>query len=122
MVSTRVAPLISIFDEYKVKEFYVEFFGFEIDFEHRNFDGAPIYMQVSKGECLLLLTEHYGDCSPGCAINIETDELELYRDELAQKKFKYANPGIQQMPWGSNNMAISDPFGNKITFTDAIST
>jgi hypothetical protein len=24
--------------------------------------------------------------------------------------------------WGSKNMAIDDPFGNKITFTNAIST
>lgn len=27
---------------------------------------------------------------------------------------KYAKPGIQDMPWGSKNMTISDPFGNKI--------
>ena len=122
MAFTKVAPLIRIFDENKAREFYVEFLGFNIDFEHRNFDGAPLYMQVSKGECLLLLTEHHGDCSPGCSINIETDELESYCEELNKKKYKYAKPGIQDMPWGSKNMAISDPFGNKITFTNAIST
>jgi len=48
MAFNRIAPLIRIFDENKAKEFYVEFLGFRIDFEHRDFDGAPLYMQVSK--------------------------------------------------------------------------
>ena len=122
MPFTRIAPLIRIFDEDKAKEFYVGFLGFKIDFEHRHSDDAPLYMQVSKGDCLLLLTEHHGGCSPGCAINIETDELESFCEELNRKNYKFARPGIEQMPWGSKNMAIADPFGNRITFTDAIST
>ena len=122
MAFTRIAPLIRIFDENKAKEFYVEFLGFNIDFEHRDSDDAPLYMQVSKGQCILLLTEHHGECSPGCAINIETDELESYCKELNQKNYKFAKPSIQDMPWGSKNMSIADPFGNNITFTNAIST
>jgi uncharacterized glyoxalase superfamily protein PhnB len=122
MAFTKVAPLIRIFDENKAKEFYIDFLGFSIDFEHRHFEGAPLYMQIRKGDCLLLLTEHYGDCTPGCAINIETDELKSFHEELKKKQYKYANPGIKEMPWGSKNMTISDPFGNRITFTDAIST
>ena len=122
MAFTRIAPLIRIFDENKAKEFYVEFLGFNIDFEHRDSDDAPLYMQVSKGQCLLLLTEHHGGCSPGCAINIETDELESYCKELNQKNYKFAKLGIQDMPWGSKNMSIAHPFGNNITFTNAIST
>ncbi|WP_286740022.1 glyoxalase superfamily protein, partial [Acinetobacter sp. UBA1496] len=42
--------------------------------------------------------------------------------ELNQKNYKFAKPGIQDMPWGSKNMSIADPFGNNITFTNAIST
>ena len=122
MAFTRIAPLIRIFDENKAKEFYVEFLGFNIDFEHRDSDDARLYMQVSQGQCLLLLTGHHGGCSPGCAINIETDELESYCKELNQKNYKFAKPGIQDMPWGSKNMSIADPFGNNITFTNAIST
>ena len=50
MAFTRIAPLIRIFDENKAKEFYVEFLGFNIDFEHRDSDDTPRYMQVSKGQ------------------------------------------------------------------------
>lgn len=58
MAFTRIAPLIRIFDESKAKEFYVEFLGFNIDFEHRDSDDAPLYMQVSNyfHECHQYLT------------------------------------------------------------------
>ena len=58
MAFTRIAPLIRIFDENKAKEFYVEFLGFNIDFEHRDSDDAPLYMQVSNyfHECHQYLT------------------------------------------------------------------
>ena len=58
MAFTRIATLIRIFDENKAKEFYVEFLGFNIDFEHRDSDDAPLYMQVSNyfHECHQYLT------------------------------------------------------------------
>ncbi|WP_228127271.1 glyoxalase superfamily protein [Acinetobacter sp. CIP 102637] len=58
MAFTRIAPLIRIFDENKAKEFYVEFLGFNIDFEHRDSDDARLYMQVSNyfHECHQYLT------------------------------------------------------------------
>ena len=122
MALNRVAPLLRIFDEHKAKEFYLDFLEFRLDFEHRHVENAPLYMQISKDSCTLLLSEHYGDGCAGCAIAIETDDLDNYQRLLHDKNYKYAKPGIQKMPWGSRNMQISDPFGNKITFTDAIST
>jgi hypothetical protein len=40
---------------------------------------------------------------------------------LLAKQYRYAHPQIQAMPWGSQDMAISDPFGNRLVFTNAIS-
>jgi Glyoxalase superfamily protein len=36
-------------------------------------------------------------------------------------QFKYARPGIEEMPWGTRDMSVKDPFGNRLTFTTAIS-
>ena len=55
-------------------------------------------------------------------MRIETDELEAFQEELAAKRYKNARPGIETMPWGSRNMSVSDPFGNRLTFTNAVST
>lgn len=113
----RITPILRIFDEAKAKEFYVDFLGFKVDWEHRFEPGLPVYMGISKDSCFIHLTEHHGDCSPGAVIRIFTDELDAYQQELLAKEYKYAHPGIQEQPWGSRDMTIHDPFGNRLTFT-----
>lgn len=44
----RTCPIIRIFDEGKAREFYVDFLGFQLDWEHRFGDNFPLYMQVSR--------------------------------------------------------------------------
>ena len=117
----KTTPILRIFDEVKAKEFYVEFLGFKIDWEHRFEDGLPLYMQISKEGCTLHLSEHHGDCCPGAAMRIEVDELHALQQELIGKHNRNARPGIEEMPWGTSDMSISDPFGNRLTFTNAIS-
>ncbi len=115
-------PILRSFDETKAKEFYLGFLGFNLDWEHRFEEGLPLYMQVSKDDCVLHISEHHGDCSPGAAVRIQVDSLEQYHEALLGKNYKYARPGVQEMPWGSKDMAIADPFGNRITFTSAVNT
>ena len=122
MAFRNTTPILRIFDETKAKEFYVEFLGFTVDWEHRFEEGLPLYMQVSRDGCVLHLSEHHGDCCPGAAMRIETDELEAFQEELASRRYRNARPGIEQMPWGSRDMSVADPFGNRLTFTSAIST
>jgi uncharacterized glyoxalase superfamily protein PhnB len=118
----KTTPILRIFDEASARDFYIGFLGFKVDWEHRFEPGTPIYMQVSKDGCVLHLSEHHGDSIPGTGLRIQTDELEEYQKLLLAKAYKYARPGIQDMPWGSRDMKITDPFGNRLTFTNAIST
>jgi len=122
MSLVKVTPILRVFDEAKTKEFYIDFLGFNIDWEHRFEEGLPLYMQVSKDGCTLHLSEHHGDCCPGSALRIEVKEIESYQKELIKKQYKNSRPGIKEMPWGSRDMSITDPFGNKLVFTNAIST
>ena len=118
----KTTPILRIFDEGKAKEFYVDFLGFKVDWEHRFEEGLPLYMQISKDGCVIHLSEHFGDGSPGAAMRIETNELAAFQQQLVAKQYKFARPEIEQMPWGSTDMSVGDPFGNRLTFTDAIST
>lgn len=118
----KTTPILRIFDEAKAREFYVGFLGFNIDWEHRFEAGLPLYLQVSRDDCILHLSEHHGDCSPGAAMRIETDDIEAFHQQLMAKEYKYARPQIEETPWGSRDMSVQDPFGNRLTFTDAIST
>jgi catechol 2,3-dioxygenase-like lactoylglutathione lyase family enzyme len=114
----RSIPIVRIFDEAKAREFYVDFLGFAVDWEHRFAPDAPLYMQVSRGDCVLHLSEHYGDASPGAGIRIDTQDLDAFHAELAAKRYKYARPGINEQPWG-REVAVKDPFGNRLIFGES---
>ncbi len=111
-----VTPILRFFDEAKTREFYLDFLGFNVDWEHRFEDGMPLYMQVSKDGCVLHLSEHFGDCSPGAAIRIATTDVDAYQVELIAKLYKNARPGVEEMPWGGREMSIKDPSSNRLTF------
>lgn len=117
----KLTPILRMFDEVKAKEFYIDFLGFTVDWQHRFEDGLPLYMQVSKDECVLHLSEHHGDSCPGAAMRIEVEDIDAFQKELTNKQYKNARPGIQDQSWGTRDMTIADPFGNKLIFTNAVS-
>jgi hypothetical protein len=121
MPFTRVIPILRILDEAKAKEFYVDFLGFNIDWGNRS-TGA-LFMQVSLDDCVLHLSEHSGDASPGAAVKLHTDRIEEYVKQLVAKEYPPGvieqDPGVAEQPWGSLDMVLVDPFGNRLIFTNA---
>ena len=111
-----VTPILRLFDETMTREFYVDFLGFQVDWEHRFEGNFPLYMQVSRDGCLLQLSGHFGDCCPGAAIRITTTDVDAYQAELLAKQYKHARPGVTEAPWGGREMSIQDPAGNRLTF------
>ena len=97
--------------------YYADSLGFKVDWEHRFEPDLPLYMQISNGDCIIHLSEHHGDCAPGSALRIETSELEQFHKELLGKKYKYARPGLENTPWGTREVLVGDPLGNRLTFT-----
>jgi uncharacterized glyoxalase superfamily protein PhnB len=121
MSLSRTSPILRVFDEAKAREFYLDFLGFEIVFEHRFEPGMPLYMGIRCGECSLHLSEHHGDASPGASLRIQADDIDALCAALSAKAYKHARPVVQTMPWGTRDFTVTDPFGNRLTFTDAIS-
>ena len=107
-------PILRIFDEAKAKAFYVDYLGFKIDWEHRYEPGMPLYMQVSRGNCILHLSEHHGDGTPGTKLRMECEDVAAFHKELHSKEYPYLNPGIEKRPWVQKEMCLADPFGNEL--------
>jgi extradiol dioxygenase family protein len=61
----QTVPILRVFDVAKAKEFYLDYLG-----------------------CVLHLSEHYGDVTPGAA------------------------------PWNARVMQFTDPFGNRLRFNE----
>lgn len=112
-------PVFRIFDESKAKEFYVDYLGFKVEWEHRFEEGLPLYLEVSRGDLRIHLTEHHGDCCPGSAVRIVTDNLDAFHEELTRKDYGFAQPGIEDTPWGTRELSVKDPFGNRLTFANS---
>ncbi|OCA83081.1 bleomycin resistance protein [Bacillus sp. FJAT-27225] len=113
-------PIFRIFDEEKTKEFYLTFLEFKVDWEHRFEDDLPLYMQISHSNCILHLSENYGDSTPGSSIRIEVENLEMLHSNLLEKKYKYARPGLETTDWNTREVRVGDPFGNRIVFYENI--
>lgn len=109
-------PILRIFDEKKAFEFYVDWLGFQVDWQHRFDENAPLYLQISLGNLVLHLSEHQGDACPGANVFVECEGLEAYHALLSEKNYKYNHPGLENAPWDALTMTVSDPFGNRITF------
>ena len=111
----KAIPILRIFDEAKAREFYIDFLGFGVEFEHRFEADLPLYLGISRDGLQFHLSEHHGDASPGSTIFVPMQNIAMLRDELLAKRYGYGRPDIVQQGWGQV-MEVYDPFGNRIRF------
>lgn len=114
---TEAIPIFRIFSLDKAREFYCDWLGFSIDWEHRFFDGAPLYMQVSRAGLKLHLSEHHGDATPGSTSFIEMRGIAAFHREIIEKKYRHNRPGLEDVDWGLQ-VEVTDPFNNRIRFCE----
>jgi catechol 2,3-dioxygenase-like lactoylglutathione lyase family enzyme len=112
----QTIPILRIFDVAKAREFYLDYLGFRTDWEHRFEPGLPLYTQISRSGCVLHLSEHYGDASPGATVFLRVAGLEDLHRELTAKDYRYQRPGVELAPWNARVMTLTDPFGNRLRF------
>ena len=120
MEFSAAVPILRIFSVAKAKEFYLDFLGFTLDWEHRFSEDLPLYAQVSRSGLTLHLSEHHGDSTPGSAVFIPTDDIDALHRELSAKQYRYARPGVEKVDWGKE-LNITVPFGNRLRFCEQIS-
>ena len=114
---TRVVPILRMFDVAKAREFYLDYLGFVIDWEHRFSETAPLYMQISRGNLVLHLSEHHGDGTPGTAVYVEPHAVRELHAELASKRYPNLNPGLAVHEIGTS-VTLLDPFGNTLRLNE----
>ena len=117
-VLQRTVPILRMFDVAKAREFYIDYLGFEVEFEHRFHDAAPLFMGVSRDGLMLYLSEHHGDGSPGTHVVVQMTGVDELKDELAAKRYRYMNPSIQDQEWGTRELCVVDPSGNQVIFSE----
>jgi hypothetical protein len=115
----QTIPILRSFDEAKAREFYLDWLGFKVDWEHRFEPGAPLYMQVSRDGIVLHISEHHGDATPGSHVRIACKGVRDFHAEIIAKHYKNNRPGIERPEWGGMEVTVVDPCRNLITFAEA---
>jgi hypothetical protein len=117
----QASPILRIFDEDKAKEFYLDFLGFQLDWEHRYGENFPLYAQVSRAGLILHLSGHHGDASPGSNTLVSMRGVRAFEMELSQKRYPYLKPSVEAEEYGAV-MTVTDPFSNRIRFCEPKAT
>ena len=110
----RAQPVLRISEYAEALEFYVDYLGFEVDFEWRNEKEGPVFMGISRGGLRLCMAQ-FRDAPFGSGILLDVDSVYDLRQELEKK-----NGTIEELinqPWAKTELHVEDPFGNKLIFT-----
>ncbi len=112
-------PVIRMLDEETAKAFYLDFLGFETDWEHRFGPDAPLYMQIRLGDARIHLNGHATDDSPVTEVRIPVHGIDAYCEHLCSKMPEgEQGPEVVDPRYEGVNtdMNLYDPFGNLIVF------
>ncbi len=113
----RAYPVFRIDDYEEAKNYYVGFLGFNINLEVRFQEDFPVFMVISRGDVVLNLSEHRGDTPGPGAARIEVESVHTLFDELKPKRSEMSDDLLVDQSWGWTELFLTDPFGNKLTFT-----
>ncbi|MCC4245674.1 glyoxalase superfamily protein [Stappia indica] len=113
----QAVPIVRIFDVAKASEFYFDFLGFSLDWEHRYGENFPLYMQISRAGLRLHLSEHAGDATPGGNMCVYMTGIRELHWELQAKDYRYMKPGLE-VQGGRLELQVTDPFSNRIRFME----
>ena len=103
------------------RKFYLDFLGYEVDWEHRFTEGemmSPLYLQISRGDSELHLNGHADDKSPTAEVRIPVRDLQGFEAELATRCEGRERPEAvdPRFEGKKTDMNIYDPSGNLLVF------
>ncbi|WP_207894502.1 glyoxalase superfamily protein [Tamaricihabitans halophyticus] len=99
-----------------VREFYLDFLGFTVEWEHRFEPSMPLYIRLTRGDTRLDLSEHHGDGTPGSVVWINVRNVYRLHAELEQKRYSSQRPGVEPDAPGGPTLDVIDPSGNNLRF------
>lgn len=105
-------PVLRVLRFDVAREFYLDYLGFTVEWEHRFDAGLPLYVRVSRDRARLDLSEHHGDGTFGTAVWIPVADATALHAELSAKRYARARPGIDAQAPGGPTIEVVDPFGN----------
>lgn len=109
-------PVVRIFDQAAAYDFYLDYLGFAVEWEHRFEPELPLYARIRRDKTVLDLSEHHGDGTPGTVLWIPVKDVWALHAELHATTYPKLRPGVDPDAPGGPTLTVLDPFGNSIRF------
>ncbi len=114
MTLRRVTPTFRVKDARASEAFYRDILGFKTSWEDDPGDGHPIFIEMSRGDVSIHLSEHEGDGPEGVSVYVDVDDARALHAEVTGKSAETDPP--EPMPWGHVVFTVTDPDGNVMRF------
>ena len=117
-------PVLRMSEEASAKAFYVDFLGFEIEWEHRFEDSpeSPLYMQIRLGQAVIQLNGHAKPDTPPAEVRTLVRGVQAFCNHLRSIESKFPKPSVVDPRYSGKNtdMNLIDPFENYLVFWEPI--
>ncbi|MGW0313621.1 glyoxalase superfamily protein [Streptomyces flavidovirens] len=100
----EVIPILHVKDAGAAAAWYARL-GFGTQWEHRFGPGMPAFVEVSRGDVRLFLSEHQGDARPGTLVYLRVRDVDAVAAEFGVT--------AQDQPW-AREVELRDPDGNRL--------
>lgn len=118
--SGAAVPVLRIHDETLAREFYLDYLGFGVEWEHRFEPEMPLYLRVRRDETVLDLSEHHGDGTPGGVVWAPVASAATFLADISGRAHPRLRPGIDHEAPGGPTIQVTDPFGNVLRFCEVV--
>lgn len=116
---TEMVPVLGIDNYDRAIEHYVDWLGFNLDWEWRAAPGEPVIMSISRGDFSFMLNEH-PDCRAVTWVTAKVSDLEAFAVEWNSRRPGSATVVVGP-PYDIPSLGIQDPFGNFLDFQQPVS-
>jgi hypothetical protein len=113
-------PVLRMLDIPSAHEFYLDYLGFAVEWEHRFEPGMPLYTRIRRDNLVIDLSEHHGDGTPGSGVWVPVTDVHALHRELSAKHYPRQRPAVDEHAPGGPTLAVIDPFANVIRFCQPV--
>jgi catechol 2,3-dioxygenase-like lactoylglutathione lyase family enzyme len=112
-------PILGVSKSAEAEAFYCGKLGFRREFAYRPAPERPdpCYMGIGRDDAHMVISSFPPDGPPGSrTVQIFVEDVAALREELARAEIRSLTAIVDQ-EWGTLDMGVRDPDGNRITFS-----
>lgn len=109
---TALVPVLGIGSYDEAVAHYVDWLGFQIDWEWREAPGRPVILSISRGGLTLMLNEADLEAR-GSSLTLKITNLQALADECNERRPGGISVELQA-PYDIPSIFVPDPWGNRL--------